>query len=183
MYTGQQFVRAMHGVRTLRHAFGPSFLDVHIVSAGYGLIEENRSIVPYEVTFDGLSPGAIARRAAFLGIPAALAGAVASYELIIFLLGRNYMTAAGVTEPASPRQRHLYLSGPAGMDRLPRGASAVPMDVEMMARLRAGAIAVKGAAFAAFARGLARRGERGFDAMLEDATDAAFLAIMQEGVR
>ena len=42
MYTGAQHLRLMEGVKALRQAFGQKVVDVKILSAGYGLIAENR---------------------------------------------------------------------------------------------------------------------------------------------
>lgn len=52
MYTGMQHIQLMEGVRTLRKALEKPVIDVVIISAGYGLISEDRVIAPYEVTFN-----------------------------------------------------------------------------------------------------------------------------------
>ena len=48
MYTGQQHVRLMRGVAAYRQstAVRKSRLDLHILSAGYGIIPEDRKIAP-----------------------------------------------------------------------------------------------------------------------------------------
>jgi len=51
MYTGKQHEYLMHGVDKLRRAYGHYFVDLRILSAGYGLIDEDRVICPYDVTF------------------------------------------------------------------------------------------------------------------------------------
>src|ERR1700722_13918517 len=51
MYTGKQHEYLMRGVDKLRRAYGDNFVDLRILSAGYGLIEEDRVICPYDVTF------------------------------------------------------------------------------------------------------------------------------------
>ncbi len=51
MYTGWQHLYLMRGVDRLRRAFGDDFVDLRIVSAGYGLIAADREICPYDVTF------------------------------------------------------------------------------------------------------------------------------------
>src|SRR5436190_1001475 len=50
MYTGQQHVRLMRGVNLLRDLDNYE-IDLHIVSAGYGLIPGDKAIAPYECTF------------------------------------------------------------------------------------------------------------------------------------
>lgn len=183
MYTGQQFIHAMRGVRTLRQAFGPSFVDVRIISAGYGLIEEDRRIVPYEVTFSGLPLGAVAWRADYLNIPEALAQATSTHPVNVFLLGHNYLIAAGV--PPSPPEgcRHIFLCGAGGMPWLEDGSTAVPMTAALMHKLGAGQIAVKGRAFEVFAEGLARLGDAQVQVLMSDDTPATFLEILHEGLQ
>src|SRR6478672_2075228 len=53
IYTGEQHLRLMRGVQQFREAIAGNGirLDMHILSAGYGIIPEGRRIVPYEVTF------------------------------------------------------------------------------------------------------------------------------------
>src|SRR5688500_9016148 len=54
LYTGQQQVRLMHGINNFREKQGTEFIDLWILSAGYGLISGNSVIVPYECTFQGM---------------------------------------------------------------------------------------------------------------------------------
>src|ERR1700733_5638548 len=70
MYTGDQHVAAMNGVRDMRTTLGATGVDVAILSAGYGVVDERRSIAPYNVTFSGMSTTAIRTRGARLRIPA-----------------------------------------------------------------------------------------------------------------
>jgi hypothetical protein len=42
----------MEGVQLLRQSLGREAVDVVILSAGYGVIPEDKTIVPYEVTFN-----------------------------------------------------------------------------------------------------------------------------------
>jgi hypothetical protein len=53
MYTGRQHSLMMNGVERLRADFDAASFDVAIVSAGYGLISEERLIAPYNITFQG----------------------------------------------------------------------------------------------------------------------------------
>lgn len=183
MYTGPQFLYAMQGVQTLRNAFGPSSVDVRIISAGYGLINEDRRIVPYEVTFSHLSLYQIGVRARLLNIPESVAQVSASYPITIFLLGREYRIAADVPTQLLDYGRHVFLCRPGGMGSLAPGTTAVPMDQHMMHILGAGQIAAKGKAFSAFAQGLAHLGGAGMDSVLRDDSPACFVETVKEGLR
>jgi hypothetical protein len=46
LYTGAQHLHVMAGVNLLRETFGTNYVDVKILSAGYGLIDEHREVVP-----------------------------------------------------------------------------------------------------------------------------------------
>ncbi|MEH7253138.1 queuine/other tRNA-ribosyltransferase, partial [Neobacillus niacini] len=50
MYTGQQHLWVMEGINNLREKYGDNIVDLAIVSAGYGLLDEDQEIVPYNVT-------------------------------------------------------------------------------------------------------------------------------------
>lgn len=50
IYTGQQHVRLMRGIEAVKGAKSLS-IDLHIVSAGYGMIPGDQSVVPSECTF------------------------------------------------------------------------------------------------------------------------------------
>lgn len=60
MYTGRQHLLVRQGLGLLRRAGVQA--DLAIVSAGYGLIPEDRVIAPYNVTFTGKTPATVRRR-------------------------------------------------------------------------------------------------------------------------
>jgi hypothetical protein len=56
MYTGQQHVRLITGIEAIRSMNPPNIVvELYILSSGYGLIHENRTIAPYDCTFNHLS--------------------------------------------------------------------------------------------------------------------------------
>ena len=54
LYTGDQHRHLMAGVRLLREKYGHEAARLKIISAGYGLVDEERSLVPYECTFNSM---------------------------------------------------------------------------------------------------------------------------------
>jgi hypothetical protein len=54
MYAGQQHVHLLCGLKHLRQRYVQDFVSLAIVSAGCGLIAENRLIAPYEATFSDM---------------------------------------------------------------------------------------------------------------------------------
>lgn len=91
MYTGEQHVRLMRGVKAARAA-GVE-VEVWILSAGYGLIPETQSIAPYEATFLALPEKELKRRAGILGLPKKVPKLLnrSGYDLKIIMLGEHYL--------------------------------------------------------------------------------------------
>jgi hypothetical protein len=71
IYSGEQHVRLMRGVSAMRSSLdsGPSTIDLHILSAGYGLIPEDRVVAPYEITFATMKSKELRAWADFLRVP------------------------------------------------------------------------------------------------------------------
>ena len=93
IYTGMQHQRLMEGIEALRSAYGKEIVDLYVVSAGYGLISEDREVVPYEVTFNTMNGTAIKEWSQHLGIHHDLGELVQKYDLALFLLGDKYLKA------------------------------------------------------------------------------------------
>ena len=91
MYLGQQHLRVMQSVRALRQR--RVSVDLAIISAGYGVHSETRPIAPYDVTLSTRNPGEVRSWVDVLHIPDAIRKAVASWPLVIFLLGDKYLTS------------------------------------------------------------------------------------------
>jgi len=93
MYAGWQHRCLMEGIYKLRSNFKDEVFDVGIISAGYGLVSEERLIVPYEVTFNKMSNREIIAWSRFLNIHNDLEELIKSYDLVFFLLGEKYLRA------------------------------------------------------------------------------------------
>ncbi len=97
MYTGMQHLRLMEGIESLRQKFGLNIVDLCIVSAGYGMIEESKMIVPYEVTFNTMNAAGIAEWSKKLSIHDSLKKTIHKYDLVFFLLGDKYLRASSLS--------------------------------------------------------------------------------------
>ena len=91
MYTGMQHLRLMEGINLFRKSLGKKSIDVNILSAGYGLIAENRAIAPYEVTFNNMKGHEVDAWSKHLGIREDFEKVVRDYDLVFLLLGENYL--------------------------------------------------------------------------------------------
>ena len=93
MYTGQQHTLLMEGVNQVRTRYGQSSLDVAIISAEYGLLNENDVIAPYNVTFQGMRKAEILEKSRRLQLHERVAALIARYDVVLFLLGKEYVQA------------------------------------------------------------------------------------------
>ena len=94
MYTGEQHVRLMKGIHKLREK--NIAVDLWIVSAGYGLIANDREIVPYECTFDTMKMKEIDEWAKLVNIPKDFRTILPKYDLGIVLLGEKYLRSVQI---------------------------------------------------------------------------------------
>lgn len=95
MYLGNQSRELVRGVDILRSIMD---IEVHlfIVSAGFGLLEEDEKVPPYECSFTGMKKFEIIDRSQHLSIPKDFARVCETrYDLLYLALGKNYLTAIG----------------------------------------------------------------------------------------
>ena len=95
MYTGNQNRELTKGVDLLRSIAGVEVVFV-IVSAGFGLVDENERIPPYDCSFSGMGKSGILRRSRLLGINADIRRiAGRGFDIAYLALGKGYLTALG----------------------------------------------------------------------------------------
>lgn len=89
MYTGDQHTRLILGLNKLDN------VDTYIVSAGYGVINLNTPIVPYECTFSDMNKKELLDWSNTISIPKDIDNIIkqSNYDLIIVLLGNSYLKA------------------------------------------------------------------------------------------
>lgn len=97
LYTGEQHVRLMRGIESLKAARPGVTVDLRILSAGYGLVSGERKIAPYEMTFNEMGKRELREWAAELKVPEDIRAALAEkFDLGLLLLGETYLEAAGL---------------------------------------------------------------------------------------
>jgi hypothetical protein len=118
LYTGQQHLRLLRGLQPLRSALD---VDVHILSAGYGLIEADRPIVPYECTFQTMGNRAIRAWSSHLNISqqARRLFAEAQADLVIVILGERYLRALQLDEHFSFASPTLFITSTGALKLVP----------------------------------------------------------------
>lgn len=91
LYKGRQHSRVMEGIEHLRGKFGRDVVDLAIISAGFGLLDEDDEIVPYNVTFSEMKKDEVVEWSNHLKINADTSALIQSYDLVFFLLGEEYL--------------------------------------------------------------------------------------------
>lgn len=154
MYTGMQHTQLMEGVRTLRKTLEKPEIDVFIISAGYGLIPEDRVIAPYEVTFNTMKGHEIDDWAKRLKIHQSLEKIISDYDLIFVLLGEKYLRAISLPLTLYEEQTWIFLA-PGSCSNLIKTsdpqAFVLPLTNVEAKRYGFGSVGLKGFLFKQFA--------------------------------
>jgi hypothetical protein len=117
LYSGQQHVRLMRGVQATKDKLN---IDLHIVSAGYGLVPGDRKIAPYECTFTGRGKKDLANWASGLNIPKDFRKLISKpYDLALLLLGDDYLSACQLDDTVKLGGPTIGFCGNSARKRLP----------------------------------------------------------------
>jgi queuine/archaeosine tRNA-ribosyltransferase len=121
IYTGDQHVRLMRGVKALRDAAPEGLtLDLKVLSAGYGLIPGAQRIAPYEATFATMKTKELRTWADTLNIPAAIRETLAQpYDFCLLLLGDKYLEACALDATVTLGGPTLMFCGTVTAKKLP----------------------------------------------------------------
>ena len=146
MYTGQQHLRLLKGVEAMLQVCPEHTIDLKILSAGYGLLDELTPIVPYEMTLQGMNAGKIREWADFLDIPHQVLPLFSKYDLSFVLLGKEYLRAIHFPPSLDPQGVCVFLAGEGIRRFIPSGPNIVAATLGNAdaKRLGAGLIALKG---------------------------------------
>ncbi len=112
MYTGRQHQPLMAGLKQLREIHDQTVADLHIISAGYGLLSENDVIVPYNVTFQELKKKEILERSDNLQIHGQVETLIEGYDLVFYLLGKEYVQALQLPFKIPDTITQIFLAAP-----------------------------------------------------------------------
>ena len=111
-YQGLQHLYVLEGIRNIRDALGPDSVDLGIISAKYGFLNELDYIEPYNVTFNTMSKDEIISTARNLKIHDKVESKVNQYDLVIYLLGKEYVQALELPFHREESTTHIFLLGP-----------------------------------------------------------------------
>lgn len=132
LYVGLQHRLAARSVERLRLALGESDVQFRVLSAGFGLVEEDSPLSAYDVTFNLMAARERRDWADFLDIPNSVRHAVSNARITFVLLTGHYLRALGPPLDVpygkrvvffAPRSDHRLLGSdrvtcvPAGMEQ------------------------------------------------------------------
>ena len=121
MYTGPHHQHLMDGVKAIRNSDGPDVIDLHIISAGYGLLGEAEIIVPYNVTFNNVSTGELLDRSTHLQIHEDVKSLISGYGIVFFSLSQKYVRALQLQRPfgIACTVTQIFLAAPSWQHLIP----------------------------------------------------------------
>jgi hypothetical protein len=137
-------------------------IDLKIVSAGYGLLDEETPIVPYEMTFSGMKIRDLREWADFLELPKKVVGSLSGYQLTFVLLGKEYIRAVAFPSGLETNGLCVFLTGKGALRYLPSGPNIfrITLDNSDASRLGAGLVALKGRVFEILGEHAQSQGEK-----------------------
>jgi hypothetical protein len=143
------------------------------------LISEKRKIAPYNITFKGKGAPWIRERREALRIPENTRKLLSGYQVVFFLLGKEYLTSLDLPLDPGPGQKFAYF-GKADMRRPSpeRDVICIPAGPEEVERYGgAPIIGIKGAMFVLLAKGLCANPDR-WKKLLLDKTSGTMIATL-----
>ncbi len=160
IYTGEQHLRLMRGVAAMRQAGSgksKNEVNLHILSAGYGVIPESRVVAPYETTFATMKTKELREWADVLKVPEDFRKTVVwKYDLGLILLGDNYLQACAVDEKIEFGGPTLLFCGTGMAKKLPvlKNVRVVPISNPEAKRFSCGLVGLKGELAARLLKGV-----------------------------
>lgn len=182
LYSGRQHQYTLAGVDRLRAAFGEPAVTFNIISAGYGLVSEDRELVPYEVTFKGMSPRKIRDRATKLQIPRQFRTTAEHSPVVFLLLGKDYLYSLDPPLAAGNGQRLIVLTQYPEIVLGAGNITAVPAGKQEFAKYGGGKTALKGRMFDLLSKGLIRD-PKGWSSLLDDDSPKTAMRLMDTGAQ
>ena len=149
MYTGQQHHYLRAGLEEVRKVYRSTVIDLHIISAGYGLLTEDDVIVPYNVTFSGLNKSDLLAHSNSLQLHKHVETLIAGYDLVFFLLGREYVQALQLPFEVPDTVTQIFLLGMGYRKLIPDSPNVhfVPTGSDLARELGVMGVALKGFVF------------------------------------
>ena len=171
LYTGMQHLRLMEGINELRKTFDQHIVDLSIISAGYGLLNEDEIIVPYEVTFNDMNNSQIVEWSNHLQIPQNVSQLIKSYDLVFFLLGDKYLRSLQLPfDGVNENQKLIFLASKTSEKIIPKNKPYYFLEVGQndAKEFSYGLVGLKGFLFKQLAKEIMNYGKDLFEEIYEN---------------
>jgi len=147
MYTGEQHIRLMKGIKRARTTSAKVVLK--IVSAGYGLLDESTPIVPYNITFSSMKAKELKSWSSQLSLRRSFEKAINNpkVDLNLILLGSEYLKALQLPTGFNFRRPTIFVVSGASKKMVQKFSGKIYLHTttkEDCGLLGAGNIALKG---------------------------------------
>lgn len=119
MYTGSHHRLVMSSLQDVWATWGRETIDLSILSAGYGLLDSDEEIIPYDVTFNQFDHETLARQVAALQLPERATERVRGFDLVFYLLGGRYLEVLGLPLDVPDEIQQIVLTDRESLDLLP----------------------------------------------------------------
>ena len=149
MYIGAQHKFLMEGLEQVWKICGKQTIDLAIISAKYGLLDECDVIAPYNVTFSGLNKNDLLARSNSLQLHKHVEALIAGYDLVFFLLGKEYVQALQLPFEVPDTVTQIFLLGTGYRKLIPDSPNVhfVPTGSSLARELGVMGVALKGFVF------------------------------------
>lgn len=127
MYTSTHHRLVVEAVRSVWDRWGREVLDLAILSGGYGLLQADEIIVPYDVPFDELDSDALADLATYLKIPERSASLVHEYDLVFYLLSGRYLSVLSLPLDVPDSVHQILLTAQDSLVLVPLASNLHPV--------------------------------------------------------
>jgi hypothetical protein len=94
-------------------------IDIAYISSGYGFINSDDEIIPYNVNFSAMTMHELDDRAKMLKIHEETYYTAKNYDIILFLLGYEYLRTLRLPLPLSDTTRQIFFISPSDEKVLP----------------------------------------------------------------
>lgn len=165
LYTGQQNRHLMEGLEQVRRVHGKRAIDLSLISEKYGLLGERDVIEPYDCAFQGLKNEHILKHSERLQLHKRAKALIMPYDLVFFLLGKEYVQALKLPFEDSEAIAQIFLLGPTHEALIPDlpNLHFIPAGVEVARRLGVTSFALKGVLFKRLCEVACREGLKVFE--------------------
>ena len=158
MYSGPQHNGLVEGLKKVRNKFGGQVIDLAIISARHGLIPEHKVIECYNYTFANLAPKEILEHSDRLHIHDKAEALIKKYDLVFFLMGKNYVRALRLPFEVPDSVTQIFLSGESYKRLIPANAHFIPAGTALARQLHKTVYEVKGYVFKRLCYAVCREG-------------------------